>query len=213
MQAKAQQVFPPRKTLHLFPLINISKQMFSPTTLFACIAATAIASSSRPAFLASAFRIPPPPSALVAKAAKAADGKSPSPPPPPPASSSDYYYDDDDDDGTARASTSSRRRRSFLAAPLLSSLAASFLAADDRLGGAAVAAAADGSGESMYSPKFVQTYDDFAAMPGGWSYKDVKVGNKGDSGGGVTLKDGDRVVFDWSGYTIGYFGRPFEAKG
>jgi hypothetical protein len=27
------------------------------------------------------------------------------------------------------------------------------------------------------------------------------------------LKDGDRVVFDWSGYTIGYFGRPFEAKG
>jgi len=24
---------------------------------------------------------------------------------------------------------------------------------------------------------------------------------------------GDRVVFDWSGYTIGYFGRPFQAKG
>jgi hypothetical protein len=22
-----------------------------------------------------------------------------------------------------------------------------------------------------------------------------------------------RVVFDWSGYTIGYFGRPFQAKG
>ena len=185
--------------------------MFSPTTLFACIAATAIASSSRPAFLASAFRIPSPPSALVAKAAKAADGTSPSPPPPP-ASSSDYD-DGDDDDGTARASTSSRRRRSFLAAPLLSSLAASFLAADDRLGGAALAAAADGGGESMYSPKFVQTYDDFAAMPGGWSYKDVKVGNKGYAGGGGTLKDGDRVVFDWSGYTIGYFGRPFEAKG
>jgi hypothetical protein len=148
---------------------------------------------------------------LVAKAAKAADGTSPSPPPPP-ASSSDYD-DGDDDDGTARTSTSSRRRRSFLAAPLLSSLAASFLATDDRLGGAALAAAADGGGESMYSPKFVQTYDDFAAMPEGWSYKDVKVGNKGDAGGGGTLKDGDRVVFDWSGYTIGYFGRPFEAKG
>ena len=108
---------------------------------------------------------------------------------------------------------SSRRRRSFLAAPLLSSLAASFLATDDRLGGAALAAAADGGGESMYSPKFVQTYDDFAAMPEGWSYKDVKVGNRGYAGGGGTLKDGDRVVFDWSGYTIGYFGRPFEAKG
>jgi len=148
--------------------------MFSPTTLFACLVATAIASST------SAFRFPSPSSALVAKkAAKAADGKSPSPPPP--SSSSD---DDDDDDGTARASTSSRRRRSFLAAPLLSSLAASFLATDDRLGGAALAAAADGGGESMYSPKFVQTYDDFAAMPEGWSYKDVKVGNKGDAGGG-----------------------------
>jgi FKBP-type peptidyl-prolyl cis-trans isomerase 2 len=24
---------------------------------------------------------------------------------------------------------------------------------------------------------------------------------------------GDRVVFDWSRYTIGYFGRPFQAKG
>ena len=184
--------------------------MFSPTTLLACIAATAIASSSRPAFLASAFRIPPPYSALVAKAAKATDGTSPSLPPPQ-ASSSD---DDDDDDGAGRASTSSRRRRSFLAAPLLSSsLAASFLVTGDRLGGAALAAAADGGGESMYSPKFVQTYDDFAAMPGGWSYKDVKVGSRGDAGGGGALKDGDRGVFDWSGYTIGYFGRPFEAKG
>jgi len=186
--------------------------MFSPTTLLACIAATAITSSSRPAFLASAFRIPPPYSALVAKAAKATDGTSPSLPPPPASSFSD---DDVDDDGAARASTSSRRRRSFLAAPLLSSsLSASFLVTGDRLGGAALAAAADGGGESMmYSPKFVQTYDDFAAMPGGWSYKDVKVGSRGDAGGGGALKDGDRVVFDWSGYTIGYFGRPFEAKG
>lgn len=64
--------------------------------------------------------------------------------------------------------------------------------------------------DNMYSPKFVQTYEDFTDMPEGWSYKDVKVGS-GDSGG--DLKDGDRVVFDWSGYTIGYFGRPFEAKG
>ncbi|KAL3807493.1 hypothetical protein ACHAXA_003984 [Cyclostephanos tholiformis] len=39
----------------------------------------------------------------------------------------------------------------------------------------------------------------------------------GGGGGGDTSavphKDGDRVVYDWSGYTIGYFGRPFEAKG
>jgi len=58
--------------------------------------------------------------------------------------------------------------------------------------------------------KFVQQYDDFTASPEGWSYKEVKVGK--EIGGG-DLKDGDRVVFDWSGYTIGYFGRPFEAKG
>jgi len=62
----------------------------------------------------------------------------------------------------------------------------------------------------MYAPKFVQSYEDFTTTAEGWSYKDVKIGS--DAGGGE-LKDGDRVVFDWSGYTIGYFGRPFEAKG
>ncbi|KAL3802099.1 hypothetical protein HJC23_010855 [Cyclotella cryptica] len=64
--------------------------------------------------------------------------------------------------------------------------------------------------DNMYAPKFVQTYEDFTTTSEGWSYKDVKVGS--DVGGGE-LRDGDRVVFDWSGYTIGYFGRPFEAKG
>jgi hypothetical protein len=62
--------------------------------------------------------------------------------------------------------------------------------------------------ESMYAPSFVQEYEDFTKTPEGWSYRDVKPG-KGD----VTVQAGDRVVFDWSGYTIGYFGRPFQAKG
>ena len=62
----------------------------------------------------------------------------------------------------------------------------------------------------MYSPKFVQSYEDFTTTSEGWQYKDIKIGK--DIGGG-DIKDGDRVVFDWSGYTIGYFGRPFEAKG
>jgi len=57
------------------------------------------------------------------------------------------------------------------------------------------------------SPQFVQSYGDFTDSPIGYSYKDVTVG-KGDS-----PKRGDRAVFDWSGYTIGYFGRPFQAKG
>ena len=58
------------------------------------------------------------------------------------------------------------------------------------------------------APDFVQKYEDFTPSPEGWQYKDVKVG-AGDS----KLEVGDRAVYDWSGYTIGYFGRPFEAKG
>jgi len=52
-----------------------------------------------------------------------------------------------------------------------------------------------------------QQYDDFIKDPDGWSYRDVSVGT------GVTPREGDRVVYEWSGYTIGYFGRPFQAKG
>eukprot|EP00565_Helicotheca_tamesis_P002186 CAMPEP_0185734818 /NCGR_PEP_ID=MMETSP1171-20130828/23534_1 /TAXON_ID=374046 /ORGANISM="Helicotheca tamensis, Strain CCMP826" /LENGTH=213 /DNA_ID=CAMNT_0028404921 /DNA_START=147 /DNA_END=788 /DNA_ORIENTATION=+ len=58
------------------------------------------------------------------------------------------------------------------------------------------------------TPKFVQQYPDFVETSEGWSYKDVQVGS-----GSVVAEVGDRVVYDWSGYTIGYFGRPFEAKG
>jgi len=58
------------------------------------------------------------------------------------------------------------------------------------------------------APEFVQKYEDFTATKEGWSYKDATVGRSD-----VTIREGDRVVFDWSGYTIGYFGRPFEAKG
>jgi hypothetical protein len=60
---------------------------------------------------------------------------------------------------------------------------------------------------AMFAPKFVQQYEDFIVTPEGWSYRDVKPG-KGDM---AALND--RVVYDWSGYTIGYFGRPFQAKG
>lgn len=61
--------------------------------------------------------------------------------------------------------------------------------------------------ESLYAPKFVQEYADFTKTSEGWSYRDVTLGT------GTSPAMGDRVVFDWSGYTIGYFGRPFEAKG
>lgn len=53
----------------------------------------------------------------------------------------------------------------------------------------------------------LQQYEDFTKASEGWSYRDVKVG-AGDS-----PSSGDRAVYEWSGYTIGYFGRPFEARG
>lgn len=61
---------------------------------------------------------------------------------------------------------------------------------------------------SMFAPEFVQQYQDFTVAPEGWSYRDVTEGM-----GTEKASAGDRVVFDWSGYTIGYFGRPFQAKG
>ena len=67
--------------------------------------------------------------------------------------------------------------------------------------------------EENYSPSFVQSYEDFVKVTAEdgqmFQYKDVKIGASSSE----TVEAGDRVVFDWSGYTIGYFGRPFEAKG
>ncbi|GAX80883.1 hypothetical protein CEUSTIGMA_g8318.t1 [Chlamydomonas eustigma] len=49
-------------------------------------------------------------------------------------------------------------------------------------------------------------YGDFTATPSGLQYKDYKEGS------GEVPSPGDMVVFDWDGYTIGYYGRPFEAR-
>ena len=40
-------------------------------------------------------------------------------------------------------------------------------------------------------------FSDFTVTDEGWAYKEVKIGNKDDGKG--DLRDGDRVVFDWSG--------------
>ena len=78
-------------------------------------------------------------------------------------------------------------------------------------------AASTGDEESMFAPKFVQEYADFNEGKSGWRYRDVSVGkDPADSSTNTSnplIEKGDRVVFDWSGYTIGYFGRPFQAKG
>lgn len=50
-------------------------------------------------------------------------------------------------------------------------------------------------------------YPDFVQKPSGLQYKVVKEGT------GSTPAVGDRVVVDWEGYTIGYYGRPFQTRG
>ena len=54
--------------------------------------------------------------------------------------------------------------------------------------------------------KTTTKYPDFVKTDSGLQYKDVKVGT------GPTPEAGDRVVYDWEGYTIGYYGRIFKAK-
>ena len=54
--------------------------------------------------------------------------------------------------------------------------------------------------------KSSMSYSDFTKTRSGLLYKDGKAGT------GKSPKKGDRVVVDWTGYTIGYFGRPFETK-
>jgi len=49
-------------------------------------------------------------------------------------------------------------------------------------------------------------YPDFIQKPSGLQYKIVKEGD------GKTAAKGDRVVIDWEGYTIGYYGRPFQVR-
>lgn len=49
-------------------------------------------------------------------------------------------------------------------------------------------------------------YPDYTETPSGLQYKDLRVGN------GPTPKIGETVVVDWDGYTIGYYGRIFEAR-
>lgn len=50
-------------------------------------------------------------------------------------------------------------------------------------------------------------FTDYTQTETGLQFKDAKLGT------GETPSIGDRVVFDWEGYTIGYYGRIFQAKG
>lgn len=49
-------------------------------------------------------------------------------------------------------------------------------------------------------------YPDFTQAENGLQYKVVKAGD------GAVPKAGDKVSIDWEGYTIGYYGRPFQTR-
>ncbi|KAE8023795.1 hypothetical protein FH972_009456 [Carpinus fangiana] len=49
-------------------------------------------------------------------------------------------------------------------------------------------------------------YPDYEETESGLQYKDLRAGN------GPSPKMGETVVVDWDGYTIGYYGRIFEAR-
>ncbi len=85
-------------------------------------------------------------------------------------------------------------------------------ASADTLSSVSSSTSDDSNNSNMFSPNFVQEYPDFIRSPQGWSYRDVIVPTT-NSNNNKKAQVGDRVVFDWSGYTIGYFGRPFQAKG
>ena len=53
-------------------------------------------------------------------------------------------------------------------------------------------------------------YPDFERTSSGLQYKDMKLGN--DDAATYEGKSGKTAVVDWDGYTIGYYGRPFEAR-
>jgi hypothetical protein len=120
-----------------------------------------------------------------------------------------FHHDDDastQQSETFTQTTSSRRNlfeKTMSLLPIVAALGTSSLPSVSQ----AVSGAADFS-MTNNPPEFVQQYSDFVKTEEGWQYKDIKVGT-----GDVVLQPGDRAVFEWSGYTIGYYGRPFEAKG
>ena len=49
-------------------------------------------------------------------------------------------------------------------------------------------------------------YPDYVMTASGLQYKDMRLGS------GETPKVGQIAVIDWQGYTVGYYGRVFEAR-
>ena len=73
-------------------------------------------------------------------------------------------------------------------------------------GAAGAVATAPQVANAVRPPEFVTDNPGFTKTKSGLQIKDVKEGT------GAAAATGDRVVYEWEGYTIGYFGRPFEMK-
>ncbi|XP_031272457.1 peptidyl-prolyl cis-trans isomerase FKBP19, chloroplastic-like [Pistacia vera] len=72
-----------------------------------------------------------------------------------------------------------------------------------------VAAAAEFDMPALRGKDYGKTkmrYPDYTETDSGLQYKDLRLGS------GPTPKMGETVVVDWDGYTIGYYGRIFEAR-
>ncbi|GLC37192.1 Peptidyl-prolyl cis-trans isomerase fkbp19, chloroplastic [Pleodorina starrii] len=117
------------------------------------------------------------------------------------------------DDVSAADSTNDKPSRRAL----LAGAAAALLPAAALLSGSQPALAeADGSGIAKYEPmdalkgkdygKPRMTYKDYTTTASGLQFQDLKLGE------GEAPRPGDTVIVDWDGYTIGYYGRPFEAR-
>ena len=59
-------------------------------------------------------------------------------------------------------------------------------------------------GKDYGKSKYV--YPDFVQLPDGLQYKTMK------EGAGAEMTSSKKAVIDWDGYTLGYYGRPFEAR-
>ncbi len=57
-----------------------------------------------------------------------------------------------------------------------------------------------------HSHNHTSRYSDYVRTPSGLQYQDLRPGT------GKDAREGAQVTVDWDGYTIGYYGRPFEAR-
>ena len=106
----------------------------------------------------------------------------------------------DDDDGVPR-------RRALLAT-LAGAAATATASARADYGDTVYMNALQGEGKD-YGKKEV-LYPDFERTASGLQYKDMRVGDA--DAATYDGASGKTAVVDWDGYTIGYYGRPFEAR-